>query len=84
MITASISDFSANTKKYLTRVADDFETLIIHRDAEKVLVLISLEEYNSIQATLHEMSSKKNREALDHAIEQVHQGKTFQKDLIEE
>jgi antitoxin YefM len=46
-------------------------------------VIISLEEYNSLNATLHEMSSNKNMEVLDASIKQFKEGKHFRKKLIE-
>ncbi len=83
MITASISDFRKNLKTYLDRVTENFETLIVNR-GKKGIVIISLDEYNSLIATQHELSSKKNRERLDSAIEKFKKGDTFTKNLIEE
>jgi antitoxin YefM len=45
---------------------------------------MSLDEYNSWQATIHELSSKANRDRLDQAIQQFKEGKSFERDLIEE
>ncbi len=83
MITATISDFRKDIKSYLKRVVEDFETLIINRGKNTGVVVISLEEYNSLLATQHEMSSKKNRERLDAAIEKFRKGDSFEKKLIE-
>jgi len=47
------------------------------------VVIISLEEYNSLRATYHELSSKMNEQRLDSAIEKLKTGSLFQKDLIE-
>lgn len=46
--------------------------------------LLSLEEYNALMATNHELSSRKNERRLDAAIEKFRNGKSFTKDLIEE
>jgi antitoxin YefM len=83
MLTTSISDFRKNIKKYLDNVTDNFETLIINRGKDTGVVVISLEEYNSLTATQHELSSKKNEARLDSAITKIKDGKTFPKDLIE-
>ena len=83
MLVTSISDFRKNIKKYLDSVVDDFETLIINRGKNSGVVVISLEEYNSLTATQHELSSKKNEARLDSAIEKLKNGSSFQKDLIE-
>ena len=83
MLTATISDFRNNIKKYLDKVTMNFETLIIHRGKDKGIVIISLDEYNSLYATQHEMSSKINEKRLDSAIEKFKSGTSFQKELIE-
>jgi len=83
MLTTSISDFRKNIKKYLDSVTNDFETLIINRGKGSGVVVISLEEYNSLTATQHELSSKKNEERLDSAIKKLKKGSTFEKDLLE-
>ncbi len=84
MLTATISDFRKNIKKYLDSVTKNFETLIINRGKDTGIVIISLDEYNSLYATQHEMSSKANEKRLDSAIEKLKKGKSFQKDLTEE
>lgn len=83
MLTANISDFRKNIKKYLDSVTDDFETLIINRGKESGVVVISLDEYNALTTTQHELSSKENESRLDTAIEKLKKGSSFQKDLIE-
>ncbi|MFO7879872.1 MAG: type II toxin-antitoxin system prevent-host-death family antitoxin [Bacteroidales bacterium] len=83
MLTTSISDFRKNIKKYLDSVTKNFETLIINRGKGSGVVIISLDEYNSLTATQHEMSSKENEARLDTAIEKLKQGSSFPKDLIE-
>ena len=84
MLTTTISDFRKNIKKYLDRVTENFETLIINRGKDNGVVTISLDEYNSLYATQHELSSKINEQRLDSAIEKFKKGESFQKDLIEE
>ena len=82
MLTTTISDFRENIKKYLDKVSKDFETLIINRGKDKGIVIISLEEYNSLNATQHELSSKANEIRLDAAIEKLKNGSSFEKELI--
>ena len=83
MRTATISDFRKNIKMYFDAVTENFETLIINRGKDSGVVVISLEEYNSLAATQHELSSKINETRLDAAIEKLKKGSSFQKDLIE-
>jgi antitoxin YefM len=84
MITATISAFRKDMKSYLNKVTQNFETLIINRGEDSGVVVISLEEYNALQATQHELSSQVNEKRLDSAIAKFRQGQSFNKDLVEE
>lgn len=79
----TVSDFRKNIKTYLDSVVKNFETLIINRGKDSGIVVMSLQEYNSLIATNHELSSRKNELRLDSAIEKLKNGKTLNKDLIE-
>lgn len=83
MIAASISEFRKEIKKYFNRVSEEFETLIIHRGKDKGVVVISIEEYNALQATQHELSSRANEARLDLALEQLKNKETVTMDLVE-
>lgn len=83
MLTSTISDFRRNIKKYLESVTQDFETLIINRGKKPGVVIISLEEYNSLTATRHELTGGKNEKRLDAAIEKLQKGNSFERDLHE-
>ena len=83
MITATISDFRKNIKQYFSRVTENFETLIINRGKNSGVVVISLEEYNALLTTQHEMSTDKNKARLDSAIEKFKKGDSFTKELLE-
>ena len=84
MIAANYTEFRTQLKKYLDSVEDDNETLIIKRASGKGTVLISLDEYNSIMETMHLLSSKANANRLYKSIQQMKEGKSFHKELIEE
>jgi antitoxin YefM len=84
LITTNISDFRKDIKEYLDQVTDNFETLVINRGKQAGVVVVSLDEYNALMSTQHEMSSKKNRERLDSAIEKFKIGDSFSKKLLEE
>ncbi len=83
MLTTTISEFRKDIKRYLDNVTKNFETLIINRGKDTGVVIMSLDEYNSLKATYHELSSRKNEERLDAAIEKFKKGTSFQEDLIE-
>ncbi len=82
MIAANYSEFRKLMKHYLDFVEDNNETLIIKRGTGKGSVLISLEEYNSIMESMHQLSSKKNAERLSESIDQMQSGDRVQHDLI--
>ena len=84
MLTTSISDFRKDIKRYLDKVTDNFETLIINRGKDNGVVIMSLDEYNSLNETQYELSSKSNEKKLDAAIEKMKNGNSFSKELIEE
>ena len=84
MLIANVSDFRKDIKSYLDKVAKNFETLIINRGKDSGIVIMSIEEYNSLMATNHEISSRKNEARLDSAIEKLKNGSSFEKNLIEQ
>ncbi|MCK9300404.1 MAG: type II toxin-antitoxin system Phd/YefM family antitoxin [Bacteroidales bacterium] len=84
MIAANFTEFRTGLKKYLDCVEDNNETLIIKRGSGSGTVMISLSEYNSIMETLHLLSSKANADRLYESIGQLKEGKSLQKELIEE
>ncbi|HEY1018185.1 MAG TPA: type II toxin-antitoxin system prevent-host-death family antitoxin [Sediminibacterium sp.] len=83
MLTTTLSDFRKDTKGYLDKVTQSFETLIINRGKDTGVVVISLDEYNSLRTTQHELSSRINQQRLDASIEELKSGKKLHKKLIE-
>jgi antitoxin YefM len=77
MLTTTLSDFRKDIKSY-------FETLIINRGKDNGVVIMSLQEYNSLNATSHELSSRENERRLDSAIQKLKSGQSIEKNLIEE
>lgn len=84
MLSTTLSDFSKNLKKYMDQITEDLDMLIINRGKNKGVVIMSLEEYNSLNATQLELSSKKNENRLDNAIDKLRNGSSFSKQLLEE
>ncbi len=84
MVITSISDFRKDVKFYFDRVSKNFETLIINRGNDSGIVVISLEEYNSLMATNYELSNRTNEKRLDAAISKLKKGNSFSKDLLED
>ena len=84
MVITSVSDFRKDIKSYLDRVSKNFETLIINRGKDEGIVVMSLEEYNSLMATNHELTSRNNELRLDSAILKLKNNDSFSKDLMED
>jgi antitoxin YefM len=83
MLTTTLSDFRKDIKIYLDRVTESYDTLIINRGKDTGVVIISLEEYNSLIVTQHELSSRKNQQRLDESIQALKSNKTLEKKLAE-
>lgn len=82
METVNYTDFRANLKYWLDKVVNDVSDIVIKRKNGKDLVLISLDEYNSLKETAYLLSGK-NRDVLLESIKELESGKGVQKDLIE-
>lgn len=77
----NITELRKNMKITLDSVVDDSKEIIIHRPNHEDVVLVSLNEYNSLKETLYLLSSEKNRKRLYEGIEQVNNGKTITIDI---
>jgi antitoxin YefM len=82
MLLATISDFRKDMARLISAVIDNHETLIIHKEKGTGVVVMSLEEYNSLEATLHEMNNPVNRKRLNDSIESLKKGKLVKKELL--
>jgi antitoxin YefM len=83
MKVVNYTDLRLNLKKWFDLVVNDVEELIIKRKDNKDLVLISLEEYNSLKETAYLLSGK-NREVLMQSLKEAQSGATEARDLIDE
>ena len=80
MLAVNYSTIRNNLKSYCDQATDNNETVIVTRKNEKNIVIMSLEQYNSI------MKSARNNEYLakiDRGIEQLSKGRGTKHDLIE-
>ena len=76
------TDFRANLKYWFDKVINDVSDVVIKRKNGKDLVLISLDEYNSLKETTYLLTGK-NRDVLLNSINELEKGKGLEKDLIE-
>ena len=75
MDVVTFSEARKNFKAVLDRVVDDSDFTVITRQGGKPVVMISLDEWNSIQETAHLLSSPKNAARLMQGIAQLDSGK---------
>lgn len=83
MKVVNYTELRLNLKHWLNSVIDDVEEVIIKRKDQKDLVLISLEEYNSLVETNYLLSGK-NRDVLLESIAEVKKGDKNYQDLVDE
>jgi antitoxin YefM len=83
MDAVSYSDLRQNLKAYMDRVFHDHETLIITRKNDENVVLLSIEDYNSIMETHYLLSSEVNAKHLTDSIQQYKSGIVHERDLID-
>ncbi|HSI78038.1 MAG TPA: type II toxin-antitoxin system Phd/YefM family antitoxin [Lunatimonas sp.] len=77
MKAVTMAELRKSMKTYLDYVSKDSGTIIIPRKVGvSSVVMISEEEYNSMQETLYLLSTKANREALAESIRQVSEDNT--------
>jgi len=76
------SDFRSNLKHWFDKAINDVSDIIIKRKGGKDLVLISLDEYNSLKETTYLLTGK-NRDVLLNSIKELEAGSGLEKDLIE-
>jgi antitoxin YefM len=84
MRATSYSEFRKNLAANLDKVSDDREPVIITRDRGKPsAVLMSLEAYESLDATTYLLSSPKNAARLAESIAELEAGGGIEQKLLE-
>lgn len=79
----SYSAARANLAKTMDKVCESHDTLIITRQGGPSVVMISLEDYNSIEETAYLLRSKNNAKRLLESIERLNAGLGQERTLIE-
>jgi antitoxin YefM len=83
MKTPSSTELRANLSAVMDRVNDDHEPVIIHRGKGKPVVIVSLEDWESMDETTYLLSSPANRESLLRSIAEGREGKVVVKTIEE-
>ena len=83
MITTTYTALRRGLASALDRVNEDHAPMLVTRQNGKEAVLMSLDDYQSIQETLYLMHSSNNADRLQGAITQLRNGEGKSRDLIE-
>jgi antitoxin YefM len=82
IIITTLSDFKKETKAYIEKVTEDFETILINRGKDKGVVMISIDEYNALMTTTAELSEPLNQRRLFESKAAFDRREGFEKELI--
>lgn len=74
MKTLSSTDLRANLSAVMDRVNDDHEPVIVTRAKGRPVVMVSLEDWSSMDETTYLLASPANKAALDAAIRSLNAG----------
>ncbi len=82
MEVVSYTDARANLKDVMDRVIADRTHVIVTRQKAEAVVMVSLSEWNSMEETMHLLTSPRNAERLRASIQQMDAGKGKERDLV--
>ena len=75
------SDARANLKEVMDRVVEDRTQIVITRQKAEAVVMVSLEDWNAMEETMHLLSTPANAERLRSSIRQLDAGKGVEHEL---
>lgn len=79
----TFSSARANLARTMDKVCNDHEPIIITRNGRQSVVLMSLEEYESLEETAYLLRSPKNARRLREAIARLERGEGVERELID-
>ncbi len=77
------SDARANLKGTMDRVVKDRTQVVVTRQKAESVVMVSLEDWNAIEETMHLLSNRANARRLRESIEQLDGDGGSQRELSE-
>lgn len=82
MDVVSYSEARANLKDVMDRVVGDKTRVVVTRQKAEAVVMISLSEWNAMEATTHLLASPRNADRLRRSIKQMDAGKAKERTLV--
>jgi antitoxin YefM len=79
----SYTALRSNLAKTMEKVCDDHEPIVITRKSEGAVVMLSLEDYESLEETTYLLRSPKNVRRLLESVSQLEEGRGMVKVLQE-
>lgn len=73
----------ANLASTMNRVCDNHEPIVITRNSEQAVVMISLEDYNALEETAYLLRNPANARRLLESIAELESGGGVERELIE-
>jgi antitoxin YefM len=67
----------------IEKVCEDHDPLIITKRRDKAVVMISLEDYESMEETAYLLKSPRNAQRLLESIKELEEGRGTERDLVE-
>ena len=84
MRTMSYSQSRAHYAEVLDAVVDDREEIVIMRAGKEPVVIVSLDDYQSMKETAYLMRSPENARRLRESIDRLERGEGVEHELIDE
>lgn len=81
MRTANYTELRKNLKEHIDAVINDNDALVVDRGNNTGIVMISLEEYNSIMETEYIMSNPKVLADIQQSLQEISEGKGIEVNL---
>ena len=83
MDVVTYSDARANLKDVMDRVVNDHTHVVVTRQKAGSVVMVSLDDWNSMEETLHLLSSPKNADRLRQSIRELNERRGTERELAD-
>ncbi|WP_411288624.1 type II toxin-antitoxin system Phd/YefM family antitoxin [Phenylobacterium sp.] len=82
MDVVTFTDTRQNLKDVMDRVVDSHSPILVTRQKAEPVVMVSLADWNALEATMHLLSSRQNASRLLEAIDELDAGGGTERDLL--